>query len=549
MSRLSAAILLLSLVSPATALDIETITVTGTAGSGQGIGVPQVLEVVRGEALVRFSSGTSAAAKMTALAGLGGIYHREVASSGWSHVSLPDGMSVPQGIAALKSLPGVLDAQPNNVYRANLVPNDPTYASQYGLSQINAAGAWDFEVGTSSTVTIAVVDSGIDATHDDLSGKMGATTDQFCDPGANKLIGGDNTACVAADGAGSAGLCTHGTRVAGIAAATTNNGAGVAGVSWGARLVALKIFRNADCPTSCNDGGCGTDDTAIADAIEFARLNNNSAAYGRIVVNMSLGCNGACSCSGALQTVVTNAVNAGVVLVAASGNTGGSVTSPANCSGVIPVGATDAAGQIASFSSRGPELATQGVVAPGVSVLSTDDGDTTVNGISGTSFSSPHVAGAAALILAARPTFTPSQVQSALRSSADPVGFGTLSLPGFKTQGNGSGAGRLNAFLAVRYAVTGQLADFQGEDKVVAFPNPFRADRHQNVTFAFPPSLQNSSDVTIKIYTQDGALVRDLSSLTWNLKNDQGRFVASGTYLYVVSTSRGKKTGRISVIR
>lgn len=549
MSRLSAALLSFVLASTAAALEIETITVTGTAGAGQSIGAPKVLEVVRGEALVRFSSGTSAAAKTTALAGIGGIYHREVANSGWSHVGLPDGMSVPQGLAALKSLPGVLDAEPNNVYRPNRVPNDPTYASQYGLSQINAAGAWDFEVGTSSTVTVAVVDSGIDATHADLSGKMGVTTDQFCDPGANKLLGTDNTACVAADGAGSAGACTHGTNVAGIAAATTDNGSGVAGVSWGARLVALKVFRNGDCPTSCNDGGCGTDDTAIADAIDFARLNNNSAAYGRIVVNMSLGCNGACSCSSALQTVVNQAVSAGVVLVAAAGNTGGSVTSPGNCSGVIPVGATDAAGQIASFSSRGPELASQGLVAPGVSVISTEGGGGTVSGISGTSFSSPHVAGAAALILAARPTFTPAQVQSALRASADPVGFGTQALPGFKTAGNSAGAGRLNAFLATRYAVTGQLADFQGEDKVVAFPNPFRADRHQNVTFAFPPSLQGSSDVTIKIYTQDGALVRDLNSLTWNVKNDQGRFVASGTYLYVVSTSRGKKTGRISVIR
>ncbi len=136
-----------------------------------------------------------------------------------------------------------------------------------------------------------------------------------------------------------------------------------------------------------------------------------------------------------------------------------------------------------------------------------------------------------------------------LRNSADPVGFGTLASPYFKTAGNGSGAGRLNAFLAVRLAITGQLADFQGEDKVVAFPNPFRTDRHSTVTFAFPPSLQGATDVTIKIYTLDGTFVRELNSLNWNGKNQHGRAVASGTYLYVVATSKGNKTGRVSVLR
>ncbi len=544
MSRLNALVLAALLAAPASALDIEVITVPQVGTSGQGIGVPQTIEVVRGEALVRFAPAATEAAKAAALAGMGGVYHRVLEGTGWSHVSLPDGMSVPQGLAALKTLPDVLAAEPNHAHKAVRTTNDPLLSSQYGLSQINAAAAWDYEVGTSSRVTVAVLDSGIDTTHADLTGRFVGTA-QFCDPGANKLTGADNTACVASV---VPVACNHGTRVAGIAAATGDNGLGIAGVAFGARLVSIQVFRAGDCGGAAASCDCSTDDTAIADGINFARVNNNDSTYGRIVVNMSLG--GAGSCGGALQTAVSNAVAAGVVLVAASGNDGGPVQSPANCAGVIPVGAVNASGDLAAFSSRGPELASNGLVAPGVSVLSSDVGGGTVSGINGTSFSAPHVAGAAALVLAARPTYTPAQVQAALRNSSDPVGFGGLAAPaGFKTSGNGAGAGRLNAFLALRLAVTGQLADFQGEDKVVAFPNPFRSDRHQNVTFAFPPSIQAASDVTIKIYTQDGVLVRNLNGLTWNVKNDMGRFVASGTYFYVVSTSKGKKTGRISVLR
>ncbi|MDX6768021.1 MAG: S8 family serine peptidase [Elusimicrobiota bacterium] len=543
MSRLSALLALL-LAAPAAALEVEVLTVPQGVASGQGIGAPKTVEVVRGEALVRFATATATGQKQALLAGMGGLYHRDLDGTGWSHVSLPDGMSVAQGLQALAALPGVLAAEPNHAFRAVRAVNDPLASSQYGLTQIQAQQAWDYEVGSSSRVTVAVVDSGIETTHPDLTGRL-VGNNQFCDPGANKDSGADNTACV---NGGATTACHHGTRVAGIAAATGDNATAVAGVAFGARLVSLKIFRDADCLADCSNAACATDSTAIADAINYARVNNNDATYGRIVLNMSIG--GAAACSGALQTAVTNAVTAGVVLVAASGNDGGAVQSPANCSGVIPVGAVNASGDLAAFSSRGPELASGGLVAPGVSIVTTDTGAGTTGSATGTSFAAPHAAGAAALVLAAKPTFTPAQVLATLRNSADPVGFGALAAPaGFKTQGNASGAGRLNAFAAMRLAVTGQLADFQGEEKVVAFPNPFRADRHQSVSFAFPPSLQGASDVTIKIYGMDGSFVRELNSLVWNTKNENGRFVASGTYLFVVSTSRGKKTGRVSVLR
>lgn len=542
MSRLSAGLLALLLAAPARAIETMTVLVPRTgAASGSAVAGPTVsVEVARDHALVRVDGSTGAFAGSVQAGG--GRVTADL-GSGWVAVTLPAGMNALQGLPWLQALPGAAQAQYDHVYRPNLSVNDPLAGSQFALDQINARQAWDYETGTSNRVTIAIIDAGVEKTHVDLSSAMANT-------GAGNRAFAVGTGLETPDDPPDT-ECNHATRVAGIAAARGNNGVQMAGVAFGGgvQLVSYRVFNNGTCTPDCGGGGCVTDDAAIIAAINRARNTDRlDPAFGRMILNLSLG--GAQACGAALQTAVTNAVNAGIVLVAASGNDGGAVNSPANCSGVIPVGATDASGSIASFSSRGPELASGGLVAPGAGVLTTTLSDGTVSGINGTSFAAPHVAGVAALILAAKPSFSVAQVLSALRGSSDPVGFGTQGdAPYYKTQGNSSGAGRLNAFLALQLAIKGQLADFQGEDKVVAFPNPFRADRHQNVTFAFPASIQGASDVSIKIYTQDGALVRDLSSLTWNTKNDQGRFVASGTYVYVVSTSRGKRTGRISVLR
>jgi subtilisin family serine protease len=542
LSRLSAALFLL-LAAPAAAFETMRVMVPASGGtSGSAVtGATVSVEVAKSVALVRVSSGAGAGLAAAVAAG-GGSMGADL-GSGWWSVTLPPGMNAPQGLPWLQALPDVVQVQYDHVFRPNLSVNDPLAGSQFGLDQINARQAWDYETGTSARVTIAIIDAGVEKTHVDLSSAMANT-------GAGNRSFAVGTGAEAADDPPDT-ECNHATRVAGIAAARGNNGVQMAGVAFGGgiQLVSYRVFNNGTCTPECGGGGCVTDDAAIIAAINRARTTDaGTAAFGRMVLNLSLG--GAQACGAALQTAVTNAVNAGIVLVAASGNDAGPVNSPGNCSGVIPVGATDASGAIASFSSRGPELASGGLVAPGAGVLTTTLSNGTVSGINGTSFAAPHVAGVAALILAAKPAYTVAQVQAALRGSSDPVGFGTQGdAPYYKTQGNSSGAGRLNAFLAMQLAIKGQLADFQGEDKVVAFPNPFRADRHQNVTFAFPPSIQNASDVTIKIYTQDGALVRDLNSLTWNTKNDQGRFVASGTYVFVVSTSRGKRSGRVSVLR
>lgn len=532
--RLSLAALFVGLSAiSASALKIELLAPTGVAASAG----TKPIEVVSGEALVRFSSGTTVADKVARLAAVGATFANEVSVSEWSRVLLPTGTPVSLGLTLLSTVPGATAVAPNHAYRVARIPNDPLFNSQYALSQVSAFAAWEYQIGDSNRVTIAVGDTGIDATHPDLSAKFVNTTSQFCDPGASKVLGTDNTACVAQ---APSDACGHGTEVAGVAAASTDNGLSVAGMSWGAQLVSLKLFRDADCAAGCNAAACGTDDQAIVDALTTAQALHNTAGHGKVVVNLSIGGNSACA--GIVQTAVTNAIAAGVVIVAAAGNStsgcsGTSVNSPANCNGVIPAAATTSSNQIASYSCPGPELGTGGVAAPGDAVLTTAKGGGTA-APSGTSFASPMVAGLAALVYAQKPLFTPAQIQNAIRGGAESIGASSSS----------QGAGRINAFRTLRLATNGTLAGFDGEVKPTAFPNPFKPSQTGSVAFAIPPSLQGGQ-IDIKIYTLDGTFVRELNGLSWNGKNAEGQPVASGTYVFLVTTSAGTGRGRVSVLR
>lgn len=477
-------------------------------------------EVVARQALVRFAAGANKSMAATAVNGTLGAE----LPGGWHVVECLSG-SASSCVEALKAVPGVAAAELNNVYRPLLTPNDPLASQQYALTQINAHEGWEYGTGLPNTnnVTIAIIDAGTEA-HAEFGARI--TTRRFCDPAG---------AACAADGATVA--CNHGTRVAGVAAATGNNGDRIAGLSWGANIASIRVFTLASCTASCGNavGQCATDSPGIANAIDDVRLN----IAGEKVINMSIG--GALPCNGTVQTAINNAVADGIPVIVSAGNDGGSVNSPANCANTIPVGATDSGGSVASFSSRGPELDTQGVVAPGVGVLTTDVNQSTASA-TGTSFSAPYVAGLAALILSRQPSFSVTQIRDTLRKSANNIGLG------FLPQSSKGGAGRINAFLAMQLAVKGYLADFQGEDKVVAFPNPFRPSRNNNVFFAIAPNLQGENS-TLKIYTVAGQLIRELTSLAWDGKNTEGRQVVTGTYVFVLANSKGVHRGRLAVIR
>ncbi len=332
-------------------------------------------EFVPGEVLVKFKSGAPKANVQAALATQDARPVGEVSALGVQRLKVPEGQELAT-IAALQRHPLVEYAEPNYIIRAVLTPNDTYFPAQWGLTKIGAPQAWDITTGSNSLI-IAIVDSGIDLDHPDLSGKI--------------ILGYDyvNGDWDPDDDYG------HGTHVAGIAAAWTNNGQGVAGVSWGAQLMALKVL---------NAGGTGTY-ANVASAVTYAADN------GAKIINLSLGGD---YDSSTLRNAVSYAHNKGCVIVAATGNNNGPVLYPAKYAEALAVAATDSADQRAWFSNYGPEV---DVAAPGVGIYSTylGGGYTYMNG---TSMATPHVAGLAALVWSACPNYTNSQVENQIESTA-----------------------------------------------------------------------------------------------------------------------------------
>lgn len=513
--------------------------------------VKQSVEVVSERAVVKFRPGITAEVRNAALASVGAKYVRDF-PDGWAGVALSPGMTVKMGLDLLNGLPQVIEVAPDLVYRPVKYSNDPQIFNQYHLGKVNAYAAWEYGVGDSTQVTVAVMDSGIEGTHEDLSPKIDTVNQahQRCSPGASDQVD-DGGGCV--NNTPPTVSCSHGTEVSGVAAAATGNGTGIAGVSWGAKLLSLNVFNNCNVNGDCSPAGCWTDDWAMQDALQYAIARQNQAGYGRIVVNISLGAPGG-SCAGFLQTTITNAYNAGIPIIVSAGNDGAGVNAPGNCANVIPVGATDENDAIAFFSSTGTQLSDNGVVAPGVDIRSTTIGNAYTAGLNGTSFSAPIVAGVAALMLAETGIFTgnPSStwvdtVKNNIRNSAQ--GIGVAGVSGTRPSGLTSGAGRVNAFRAMKLTVEGTLAGFDGDEKAIAFPNPFKPTLHGAATITIPTSLEGRNP-EIKIYTIDGQLVRKLGGNTsWDGKNDGGSPVATGTYVFYLKTDTGEQSGRVAVIR
>jgi len=337
-------------------------------------------ELVPGEVLVKFKSDAPPAGVRAALSAQDVRTVGEVPALGVQRLRVPEGREMAI-IAALRHHPLVEYAEPNYIIRAVLDPNDPFFAYQWSLTRIGAPQAWDVTTG-SSDLTITIVDSGIDLDHPDLSGKI--------IPGYDYLNGDWDPD----DDYG------HGTHVAGIAAAWTNNGLGVAGVSWGARLMALKVL---------DAGGSGTY-ADVASAVTYA------ANHGAKIINLSLGGD---YDSQTLHDAVIYAHNAGCVLAAATGNDGGSVVLyPAQYAEALAVAATGSTDQRAWFSNYGPEV---DVAAPGVGIYSTYLGGGYTS-MDGTSMAAPHVAGLAALIWSEYPGYTNDQVEGRIERTALDLG-------------------------------------------------------------------------------------------------------------------------------
>lgn len=514
---------------PASALKIEKISRTRPASGGS-----YQQEVAAGSAIVRFKAGVSTQAAAAALSASGFSLVKYSPRFDYALVSLPANMSVENGITALSSLAQVSAVAPNRVFRASRVPSDPYAVSQYALSRIQAFGGWEYETGFSSRTTIAFIDTGIDASHPELSGKMAGTSRYF---NPDTFAASNNQPATPA--------CNHATRGAGVAAASSDNNLGIAGVSWGANVLSLKVFSDSDCNDDCSDhagyGSCSTTENAIGEAIDEAIPLHNTAVYGKVIINISLGSVGSCSDTGfyPLQTAVNSAVNAGLLIFAAAGNEAiGYIDSPANCAGVKAVGATDASDNLASFSNTDSTMTYKGLTAPGVALYTTDIGGGYASA-SGTSFASPMAAGLASLVWSAHPSYTAAQVFDVMKNSADDLGAAGPD--------RDFGWGRINAAKALRLAATGS-ASAAAARKASAYPNPFRPSSQRLVTFTVPDA-DLGGNAEVKVYTSEGELVRKLDTMAWDGRNSGGSPVASGVYLFRVKTDKGSATGSFALIR
>lgn len=358
-----------------------------------------------GELLVKYKAGLRSQVAAAAAAH-GASVTRTIDQINVHQLKLPPGLSVEEAAKRFKNDPRIEYVGPNHIIRICRHPNDDIYQNgllwaftQWGLydyeipdSGIDAPQAWDITTG-STDIVIAVVDTGIYANHEDLYAKVirGRNT-----------IAGDNPLDTDDDNG-------HGTFVGGVAGAMTNNSTGIAGVSWGARLMPVKVI---------GASGEGAEADA-ADGIIWAADN------GAHVLNMSFGTT--FDPGDVLRAACEYAWNKGCVLVAASGNEdSGDPFFPASYDVCLATGASNeemqrctAADWGSGGSNYGPYL---DVVAPGSNIVSATIpdqglwGDYTVS--AGTSAAAPFVSGTAALLLSIHPTWTNAQIVDQIKTSA-----------------------------------------------------------------------------------------------------------------------------------
>lgn len=486
------------------------------------------------------------------------------------------GESLETELERVRADPSVEYAEIDRRRFAHAVPNDPRHLGQWYLqrrddapSAIDAEHAWDITTG-SPDVIIAVLDTGVLGDHPDLGyagggGRILPGFDFIANLGiANDGDGRDPDAADPGDfvtpadrgtqqfsGCDVGSSSWHGTRVAGIIGARSNNGEGVAGVTWSPWILPVRVL-----------GKCGGMDSDILAALLWAAGEHVDGVpdnpYRAHVANLSLGSVGACS--SAYRDVIETVLGRGMVVVASAGNEGGPVDAPANCPGVIAVGGLRHAGTKVGYSSLGLEVT---VSAPAGNCVNVGIGepclfsiDTTVNSGTqapavhtytdqinanyGTSFSAPIVAGIVGLMLSVHTSLDPREIKERLREgavkpfpvSADPtvpvchVPTGPHDIQGAECSCTTStcGAGMANALGAVQAAL-----------------RPF-------AVVTGPSSVSAGRDVTLSSAASTAANGRSLTSRAWSvLCGPGGLSSVAGSETTLVAPAAGAVTVRLTV--
>ena len=433
-------------------------------------------------------------------------------------------------LIALKELSGHPDlayAEPNLLRQPFQVPNDDFYSSQWHYPAINLPTAWDTTTG-SADVIVAVVDTGVLLNHPDLTNKLVPGFDFISN--ASRALDGDGIDDNPNDPGdrelgGSSSF--HGTHVAGTIGAESNNNSGVAGVAWDARIMPLRVL---------GEGGGSTFD--IVQAVRFAAgLDNNSGttpAQPADVINLSLG--GSFS-SQSEQATYTEAIQAGVIIVASAGNDSSTLPSyPASYDGVVSVSATTISNTLARYSNRGSNI---DIAAPGGSNVTDLNGDGIGDGVistmgddsgsalefgyatlSGTSMAAPHVAGVIALMKAVHPNLTPAEFDAALIAGDLTDDLGATG------RDDEFGHGLINAQKAVLAATA--LANGQGAD-----PGPILVSSTSTLNFG---GFLNTLDVTLSnIGTGTVTVTNVAADQPWVTITPPGSSDGLGTYQIAIN--------------
>jgi subtilisin family serine protease len=370
----------------------------------RGTSAPGLAGPLRGAALAQYVSSLPPEAR-AALQRIRGTAARGFPRLGVLHVQFPPDVTVPQAIETLAADSAVEYAEPNFVMHAVRVPQDPDFSLQWGLkntgqtggtrdADIDAPQAWTTQRAGAGAV-VGLIDTGVDYSHPDLVPSMWTNPQEIAgnlvDDDANGWVDdvhGINTVAGTGNPMDDAG---HGTHTAGIIGARGNNSIGVCGVTWKARIMALKFL---------GSNGSGTLTNAIT-CIEYALAIKDRQKYPRMILSNSWGSYGN---SNALFNAIKLARDAGVLFIAAAGNDALNNDStpfyPASyqLDNIISVGASDKFDHAASFSNFG--LLSVHLYAPGVTILSTFPGNQYAY-MDGTSMACPHVSGACALIWSA----------------------------------------------------------------------------------------------------------------------------------------------------
>ena len=464
-------------------------------------------KVVSNELVIRFKKDLSKEDIGGLIAKSGAIVKTHIKALNYYVLLLPAHLSVNDALRWYRQQNMVDQAEPNYLIPLKVVPDDPDFSKQWALHNTGQAGgasdadidapeAWDVEKGLAEVV-IAIIDTGVDYLHPDLAANIWHNPWEIPNNGLDDDGNGYIDDSIGWDFVDSFGGASdedyqiadndpmdrhgHGTHVAGIAGAVSNNGLGVAGVAWNCKIMAVR----AGYKTPSGDG--------VLESVDAAQAIIYAAENGARVVNLSWG---DYQKSNLIEDAMAFATSQGALVCAAAGNESSSTRiypAASDNSAVMAVGATDSHDMKAAFSNYGDWV---DVSAPGTGIYSTYPNNT-YRQMSGTSMSAPHLAGLAALLFSHFPEISPLEVKTTIMRSVDVLN---------DLNGKNATSGRINSYLALSNQYTTphifslSPAGAHEGDQITLFGDRFGAEQGNGFVAFYP-------DIRADIVSWDNSII------------------------------------------